>query len=230
MSGSPTLPLAVDLDVFKLGTGEEVVDRADVERALYALTGWQKPQHLVDAMLDVVDSYARGVRLGRVVPAASGHLVVRGGATCHRAHLDEHTCPVTVRTVVERVPVSAVEAPPLVETPLVAVPRAERRALDEAAASVEPGKRVRTGVRNAPALTPEALLAADEAALTDAQRAARHVLLTRSQRCGTCGLVRGLDEFYRDKARLTGHASRCKDCANAASAARRRKSPPGTPL
>jgi len=196
------LPLAVDLDVLKLGTTEDPVSRDDVERALYALTGWQEPQRLVDAALDVVDSYAHEVRAGRVVPARSGH----GTVACGRAHLDEHTCPVTVKVVRE---------PALVPVVGTTSPYAD---------TVKPA-RVRTGVRNSPAMTPDELLLVDERhvdQLSDAQRAARHVLLTRTQTCSTCGGVKALDEFYRDRARLTGHASRCKDCANAATNARRK--------
>lgn len=206
MPSPPTQPLAVDLDVFKLGTDESPVERDDVERALYALTGWQKPQALVDAALDVIDSYVRGARLGTVIPHRGGHVSV----ACHRAHLDEHVCPITVKRVEVEVP-----------TPV---------ALDQAEATVAPPARApRIGVRNEPTMTPgELLLVADTEVetLSDAQRAARHVLMTRSQACSTCGVVKSLDDFYRDKARLTGHASRCKDCANAATAARRGKKTP----
>lgn len=196
------VPLAVDLDVLKLGTTEDPVDRDDVERALYALTGWQKPQHLVDAALDVVDSYATGVRAGRVVPARGGH----GTVACSRAHLDEHTCPVTVKVVRE---------PAMVPVVGTTSPYAD---------TVKPTGRALTGARE-PTMTPGELIQVPEtdvARLTEAQRAARHVLLTRTQVCSTCGEAKSLDEFYRDKARLAGHASRCKRCANAASVARRK--------
>lgn len=202
MPSPPSTPLAVDLDVLKLGTTEDPVSRDDVERALYALTGWQKPQHLVDAALDVVDSYAQAVRAGRVVPARGGHATV----ACGRAHLDEHTCPVTVRVVRE---------PAMVPVVGTTSPYAD---------TVKPA-RVRTGVRNEPTMTPAELLQVDGdhlAQLSDAQRAARQVLLLNTQGCSTCGEVKSLDAFYRDKARLTGHASRCKDCANAATSARRK--------
>ena len=202
MPSPPTGPLAVDLDVLKLGTTEDPVCRDDVERALYALTGWQKPQALVDACLAVVDSYATSVALGVVVPRRDGH--VTAVTRCAREHLDEHLCPVTVKRV--EVPVAA--------------------ALDEAAETLPPKARApRVGVRNEPTMTPgQLLLVADTEvdSLTEAQRAARHTLMTRSQGCSTCGRVKSLDEFYRDKARLTGHASRCKDCANAATKARRK--------
>lgn len=203
MPSPPTGPLAVDLDVLKLGTTEDPVSRDDVERALYALTGWQKPQALVDACLAVVDSYATSVALGVVVPRRDGHAtaVMR----CTRSHLDEHTCPVTVKRV--EVPVAA--------------------ALDEAAETLPPKARApRVGVRNEPTMTPGELLLVDDLhvdELTEAQRAARHTLMMRSQHCSSCGTLKSLDDFYRDKARLTGHASRCKTCANAASAARRKK-------
>lgn len=199
------IPLAVDLDVLKLGTTADPVDRDDVERALYALTGWQKPQHLVDAALDVVDAYATEARAGRVVPARSGH----GTVACGRAHLDEHTCPVTVKVVRE---------PALVPVIGTTSPYAD---------TVKPD-RVRTGVRNEPTMTPGDLLLVpdtDVEKLTEAQRTARHILMTRTQGCSTCGGIKSLDDFYRDKARLTGRASRCKDCANAATSARRRKTP-----
>ena len=202
MPSPPPTPLAVDLDVLKLGTTEDPVSRDDVERALYALTGWQKPQHLVDAALDVVDSYAKGVKAGRVVPARGGH----GTVACGRAHLDEHTCPVTVKVVRE---------PAMVPVVGTTSPYAD---------TVKPA-RVRTGVRNEPTMTPgELLLVADTEVekLTEAQRAARHTLMMRSQHCSSCGTLKALDDFYRDKARLTGHASRCKTCANAATAARRK--------
>lgn len=102
MPSLPAGPLAVDLGVLKtVGTeATNPVTFSDVETALYALTGWQKPQRLVDAMLDVVEAYARGARAGRVAPRRSGHLVV----ACGREHLDGHQCPVTVKTEqVERV-------------------------------------------------------------------------------------------------------------------------------
>jgi hypothetical protein len=211
MPSAPALPLAVDLDVTKVEGQDVTLD--DVETAAYALTGWQAPQHLVQQLLDVVEAYARGARAGRV-PRRLGHdpgkLPVRAPVACGRAHLDEHTCPVTVKTVEVEVPVPA--------------------ALDEAAKTVAPAARApRVGIRNEPTMTPgELILVPDTEVdqLTDAQRMARHVLMTRSQGCSTCGVVKALDEFYRDKARLTGHASRCKDCANAASAARRRAKTP----
>ena len=203
MPSPPTLPLAVDLDVFKLGTDESRVERDDVERALYALTGWQKPQALVDAAMAVIDSYAKGVKLGVVVPRRDGHATAV--TRCTREHLDEHLCPVTVKRV--EVPVAA--------------------ALDEAAKTLPPRARApRVGVRNEPTMTPAELLLVDDLhvdELTEAQRAARHTLMMRSQHCSSCGTLKSLDDFYRDKARLTGHASRCKTCANAATAARRRK-------
>ena len=202
MPSPPPTPLAVDLDVLKLGTTEDPVSRDDVERALYALTGWQKPQHLVDAALDVVDSYATGVKAGRVVPARGGH----GTVACSRAHLDEHTCPITVKVVRE---------PALVPVVGTTSPYAD---------TVKPA-RVRTGVRNTPTMTPDELLLVEDpdvAQLTEAQCTARHILMTRTQGCSTCGEIKSIDDFYRDKARLTGRASRCKDCANAATNARRK--------
>lgn len=244
MPSSPPTPLAVDLDVLKLGTTDDPVSRDDVERALYALTGWQKPQRLIDAALDVVDSYATEVRAGRVVPARSGH----GSVACGRAHLDEHTCPVTVRVVREPAPVPLAE--PVSKQPdtsrcrtcahdqhaglctvlVVRPPSAGLHGPVPCGCGLDstpspPPTRVRTGVRNTPAMTPDELLLVDERhvdQLSDAQRAARHVLLTWTQTCSTCGGVKALDEFYRDRARLTGHASRCKNCANAATSARRK--------
>lgn len=234
MPSPPTTgPLAVDLDVLKLGTTEDPVSRDDVERALYALTGWQQPQALVDAALAVVDSYATSVALGVVVPRRDGH----GQVACHRAHLDGHACPkpAAVLPVVTTCVSCLAQVEPTVNelvdatvatAHLAAVAARDTRALDQASQTTEPGKRVRTGVRNEPTMTPGELLLVDDLhvdELTEAQRAARHTLMTRSQGCSTCGRVKSLDEFYRDKARLTGHASRCKDCANAATAARRRK-------
>lgn len=210
MPSAPTVPLAIDLDVLKLPGEDVTLD--DVERAAHALTGWQAGQPLVNQLLDVVEAYARGARAGRV-PRRLGHdpgaVPVRTVA-CGRAHLDEHTCPVTVKTVQVPTPVAL--------------------ALDEAAKTLPPRARApRVGVRNEPTMTPEQLLLVPDTevdALTEAQRAARHVLMTRSQVCSTCALVKGLDDFYKDRARLTGRASRCKDCANAASAARRRAKTP----
>jgi hypothetical protein len=210
------MPLAVDLDVLKLGTLEDPVERTDVERALYALTGWQKPQRLVDAALDVIDSYATGVRAGRVVPAQMGHTTVT--VACDREHLDEHLCPITVKTVVET-------------PPLAPVTREDTRALVKAAVeTVQEGEPVRkVAFRNVATMTPAEILAADPSTLTQAQLNAHSVLVSKEQRCSACALVKALTEFYRDKARLTGHASRCKDCANAATSARREK-PPRVPL
>lgn len=230
MPSPPTTgPLAVDLDVLKLGTTEDPVSRDDVERALYALTGWQQPQALVDAAMAVIDSYATAVKLGVVVPRRDGHAtaVMR----CTRQHLDEHTCPITVkREAVLPVVTTCVSCLGVVDQdgkvtpPLEPTPAADTRALDQASAEMETVKRVRTGVRNEPTMTPDQLLLVADTevdTLTEAQRTARHTLMTRSQCCSTCGLVKSLDDFYRDKARLTGHASRCKDCANAATKARR---------
>lgn len=221
------VPLAVDLDVLKLGTTEDPVSRDDVERALYALTGWQKPQHLVDSALDVVDSYAHEVRAGRVVPARNGH----GAVACGRAHLDDHVCEVKVVEVPLAAPARQT-TPVADERPLDGVTYRDTRALDQAQRDVEqgePGRRVRTGVRNEPTMTPGELLLVDGAdvdQLSDAQRAARHTLLINTQGCSACGSVKSLDDFYKDRARLTGRASRCKECANAATAARRGKKTP----
>lgn len=236
MPSAPAVPLAIDLDVLKLPGEDVTLD--DVERAAHALTGWQAGQPLVNQLLDVVEAYARGARAGRV-PRRLGHdpgaVPVRTVA-CGRAHLDEHTCPVTVkREAVLPVVTTCVSCLGVVDQdgkvtpPLEPTPRADTRALDQASAEMEPAKRVRTGVRNEPTMTPEQLLLVPDTevdALTEAQRAARHVLMTRSQVCSTCALVKGLDDFYKDRARLTGRASRCKDCANAASAARRRAKTP----
>lgn len=206
-------PLAVDLDVLKLGTTEDPVSRDDVERALYALTGWLKPQRLIDAALDVVDSYATQVRAGRVVPAREGHVAVVRRAVvapvaaplrCSRAHLDEHTCPVSVELV--EVPVSVPATPGSVAEPAVR----------------------QVWARSTPTMSPEELLLvadADVKSLSPAQRGARHALMTSSQTCKLCSLVKSLDDFYKDSARLTRRSSRCKDCANASAAARRRKTP-----
>lgn len=200
MPSPDPLPLAVDLDVLKKPGEDVTLD--DVERAAHALTGWQAQQRLVDQLLDVVETYARGARAGRV-PRRLGHdqaAVRRVAAPCSRAHLDDHVCPVTVRRV-------EVSTPP---------------ALDVAAANLAPSEPARViGHRNVASMTPAELLAADEAELSPAQRHARLVLLSGRQRCSSCEVMKPLAEFYRDKARLTGHASRCKDCANAATRARR---------
>lgn len=234
-SPPPSSPLAVDLDVLKLGTLADPVERDDVERALYALTQWQKPQHLVDVALDVIDSYALGVRARRVVPARSGH----GAVACTRPHLADHVCQTV--TVTPADPCrhgcrEAVEAHSRLSEELdlefgEAQPQSEAtldlKQLIEAELTVTraPAPRTsRAGFRNVPAKTPEELLQVpDDAveALTEAQRAARAVLVMQAQRCSVCEIQKPLDHFYCDKARLTGHASRCKQCANAA----RRKTP-----
>lgn len=228
MPSPPPAPLAVDLDVLKLGTTEDPITLDDVERALYALTGWQKPQALVDAALDVVVAFAREVRAGQVAPRRDGHLVV----ACTRAHLDDHACPVTAKTVeVERL-VDALDRSRATAPPLALAP-AERAPLDQAATALPPSESVRRlGVRNVASMTPEQLVmdVVNVEELTPAQRAAREALLANRQRCSTCDATKPLTEFYRDKARLTGHASRCKDCANAATAARRRKTPQMPPI
>lgn len=253
MPVSGPAPVAVDLDVFQLGTADAVITRDDVERALYALTGWQKPQHLVDAMLDVVDSYATGVRLERVVPERVGHTVVR--EPCARAHLDEHQCPITVKT--ERPVVDCTHGCRDAADAADALTRLgqemdvtggvnlepARPATDpwpeevtatpnpkwtpgivaltpEELAKVATRKRYDVEVapptrktRYAPAMTPDALLNAEPSSLTPAQRAARQTLLLGEQACSSCGETKPLDEYYRDKSRLTGHMGRCKGCA-----------------
>lgn len=210
-------PLAVDLNVLKLGTTEDPVNRDDVERALYALTGWAKPQLLVDAALDVIDSYATAVRASRVVPARSGHDVPAVAAgrnsavvVCGRDHLDEHTCPA--------VEVKTVEV--MVEVPVeVRVPVLGAMAVKD-----------RVWARSDPTMSPEELLLVDEAdvhRLTDAQRGARDVLVAHQATCSMCSMLKSLDDFYKDSSRLTRRSSRCKDCANTAAAARRRAKTPG---
>lgn len=243
MSPSPTppppsaaSPLAVDLDVLKLGTVADPVERDDVERALYALTQWQKPQYLVDVALDVIDSYALGVRARRVVPARGGH----GAVACTRPHLADHVCQTV--TVTPADPCrhgcrEAVEAHSRLSEELdleVGEAQAQPEATLDLQQLIEteltgtraPAPRTsRAGFRNVPAKTPAELLQVPDDAvetLTGAQRAARAVLVAQAQRCSMCEEEKPLAQFYRDRARLTGHASRCKRCANAANAANAR--------
>jgi hypothetical protein len=256
MPSPPAGPLAVDLDVLKLGTTEDPVSLDDVERALYALTGWQKPQHLVDAALDVVNAYARQVRAGRVLPGRVGH----DSGVCTREHLADHVCPVTVKTVEVRVPVPtpAVERKP--EPEPVALPATDGNAPCAAGggcvvlegcphgcqvAKFEAAERARQSVAaiatelkpavaepaprvstREPALTVEELLTLDESQLRPAQRAARAVLLAGEQKCAECGVTKPLDSFYRDNAKLTRRMGKCSDCANAAAVARRKRKTP----
>lgn len=235
MPSPDPLPLTVDLDVLKKPGEDVTLD--DVERAVHALTGWQAQQRLVDQLLDVVETYARGARAGRV-PRRLGHdqAAVRHVATpCGRAHLDDHVCPAEPTREVEVTPAqhhplatldrTAASAPPLARPEVERVTPQDAAALAEAAKTVEPSRPARrVGARNVASMTPAELLLVDDLhldELTEAQRAARHTLMMRSQHCSSCGTLKSLDDFYRDKARLTGHASRCKDCANAATRARR---------
>ncbi len=257
MPSPPTGPLAVDLDVLKAGDTTDPVTLDDVERALYALTGWQKPQRLVDQALDVVVAFARQVRAGRVVPQRDGHLVV----ACKREHLDEHLCPITVKTA--KLPATDGNAPCLAPdgcTTLDGCVRGCRWAADELSrlgqemadtAELEPtvtaadiaaaveavrGEVTAAFSRSArgPAMTVEHLMddGLDEATLTPPQRHARAVLLAGRQQCTDCGETKALNAFYRDKAKLTGRMGKCADCSNKAAAARRsrRKDPPESPL
>ena len=231
MPSPPAGPLAVDLDVLKLGTTEDPVTLDDVERALYALTGWQKPQRLVDAALGVVVAFAREVRLGTVAPRRSGH----GTVACGRAHLDEHVCPVAVKreavitTCVSCLGVAEPTVDELVDATVATAKLAAttRASLDDAVDEATPPARVRTGVRNTPTMTPLEIVAAKPSDLTPAQLNAYGVLTTGVQLCSACKVTKPLASFYNDKARLTGKASRCKECANAATAARRGGNTPG---
>ena len=251
MPSPPPTPLAVDLNVMKLGTAEDPVSRDDVWRALYALTGWEQPQPLLDQAMRVVDAYAGH---GVVSDGRAGHLVVQRGETCQREHLDEHQCPVIVKT--EEFPRSEycqggcsrvadeltalipyVEPPSLAETtpyvePCAApagcvvregCPRGCQVAKFEAS---EAQRRVEDAtLETVPArrltMTPEELLVADEATLTVQQRRARDVLASGRQVCVRCGTDKPLTAYYKDRSRLTGRMSRCSDCAKVIAATRR---------
>jgi hypothetical protein len=230
---SPEPHVASDLGVLRRPSDvTDPVTREDVERALYSLTGWEKPQHLVDQMMDVVDTYVHGVR-ARVVPVnptrlPPGHLVI---GKCHREHLDEHTCPVTVKRPLvdcthgcrdaadELSRLGQEMAEPVGVEPLAAATYRDTRALDQVSREVEkaePAKYVRK-TRPVPAFKPEQLLAMSEAeaeTLTAAQRGAREVLRQGRMRCTVCNLVKPLVDFYRDTSRLTGRASRCSKCVS----------------
>lgn len=189
----------------------------DVERELYALTGWQEPQAAIDAVLDVVRRFAAATRRG-VVPLdrVLGHGTV---AACTREHLEEHTCPVIVKTE----PVVAIQMeprPPVTEAErsITEIPPLPPLALDEPEPVVAEPTSVR---RNEPALTIEQLLVMEPEQLRPAQRVARAVLLAGEQRCGGCGVVKPLDKFYKDNAKLTRRMSKCSECSNKASMARR---------
>jgi len=244
MPSPPAGPLAVDLDVLKLGTTDDPVSLDDVERALYALTGWQKPQRLVDAALDVVRAYATAQRAGRVPAGRRGHnMGVRKhvAVACTREHLDEHVCPVTVKTVevAAKLPATDGNAPCAAGGGCVVqegcprgcqVARFEaaeraRQSVEAIATELKPEPTPRVSSRE-PALTVEELLTLDESQLRPAQRVARAVLLAGEQKCAECGVVKPLDSFYRDNAKLTRRMGKCSDCSNKAAALRRgRKTP-----
>lgn len=245
MPSPPPGPLSVDLNVLKTGDASSPVTYDDVEAALYALTGWQAPQALVSQALDVIVAFARGVQAGRVAPRRDGHLVV----ACTRAHLDGHVCavaPAKLPATDGNAPCLAPDGC----TMLTDCVRGCRWAADElsrlgqemadAAPEPEPvvtasdiaaaveavrGEVTAAFSRSArgPAMTIEQLMAdgLDEATLTPAQRAARATLLLGDQQCSDCGVVKPLDKFYRDKAKLTGRMGKCSECSNAA--AQRRK-------
>jgi hypothetical protein len=185
----------------------------DVERALYELTGWQKPQATVDETLNLVVKYAGGVRRGLApLVRVMGHQRVATGAVaaCGRAHLDEHVCAVDqFEAEAQRV----ADAMPY-----------EGQAIEDAMpfqpAAVDETELVPVR-RNEPAMTVEQLLAAEPGSLRPAQRVAREVLLAGEQRCTVCGEVKPLDKFYRDRAKLTQRMGKCADCSNAAATARR---------
>lgn len=244
-------PLAVDLGVMKLGGETDPVTREDVERALYALTGWSKPQTLVDTALLVVDRYAWGAEVGALaelpVRPASGHSLPSGTSVpCEPVSVQPQAQTRGNPSVVVAVMVMkhGSEADPadrvttLVDTvqgaaPLPSKPVPPKPAPAKKPAPVKQGaakpkvKPVATESSrrgSGPTVTPKELVwmsVAGVEKLTDAQRAARTVLLTGTQRCSKCSADKSLDSFHRDKGRLTGHASTCKSCSNEADAARR---------
>lgn len=232
-------PLAADLNVLTVDVDAEPVTRDQVEGALYALTGWQKPQHLVDTAMTVIDSYATGVKRG-VVPARPGHPVAR----CSREHLDDHVCeaPVDVTGVVTTActlatgcrdatrcahgcSAAADELTRLFQETEVAPSEPEQKVETTPAKVRDEVERTASGKRTVASMTPEQLLAVkstDLDGLTLAQRTARHVLTMGEQKCSRCGMVLPLTGFHRDKARLTGRASRCKNCHNMLSNSRKK--------
>jgi len=265
MPSAPAGPLAVDLDVLKLGTMDDPVSLDDVERALYALTGWQKPQHLVDAALDVVRAYATAQRAGRVPAGRQGHnmgirqrVTVPAPTTCTREHLDEHVCPAVAKTV--EPPATDGNAPcsapagcvvhegcpqgcrvakfeatektrlTVDDTDLTEADVDQLMATGETVELVAAPRPTRASSRE-PALSVEELLTLDESQLRPAQRVARAVLLAGEQKCADCGVVKPLDAFYRDNAKLTRRMGKCADCSNKAAALRRgRKTPHIAPI
>jgi hypothetical protein len=212
----PPRPIAVDLDVFKRGGEKDPVHREDVERALYALTGWDKPQELIDQAMDVIDSYSWGVTarvLGdepvRLTPGH--HFAVREVAvavpTLAETEQDE-----------EQGDESDVETMELSELAPLSIPHEDIMAAldvlrqDEKPAVEKPPSPRRYGL----AYTPSQLVNADPSALSAAQVRAREVLLLDKQRCVACEVVKPLSEFHVDGFRLTGLVTRCKPCVNKA--------------
>lgn len=203
MPNKPTVgpaPASVTLGVMTGGETGVPVSRNDVERAIWAFTGWQGGQDMVDELLAVVDAYA-----------------LEMDQESYRAFAREMTMKRVIAVQDQEQSVDPGQAQGITEWLEALVKRYGGRSLADVVgdlAGSARGQEILELARTAGPQAPDTTLDEDGVMLADG-------LGNTHGTCTKCRERKPVDEFGRDATRKSGRKSRCRDCLNAGHVARR---------